>query len=87
MLQNSSKSGVFGCKGIECFVLAQRGMRPAAGNDTGSSGDRFLSIFERVKEIEQAAGFPGLKKTSNLLATFSVFFNIHFSLQNVLEFK
>jgi hypothetical protein len=31
-----------------------------------------------VKEIEQAAGFPGLKKPSNLLATFSAFFQYSF---------
>ena len=73
-----------GCKVFECFVLAQRGMRPAAGNDTGSSGERFLS---REKEIEQARGFPGLKNHPTCLRLSALFFDIHISLQNLLEFK
>ena len=60
MLQKSSKSRVFGCKGIECFVLAKN-------RDEARRGQRYrqlrqpLLITTRENEIEHAPGFPGLK--------------------------
>jgi hypothetical protein len=51
-------------------------MRPAAGNDTGSSGDRFLSIFNESERNRTSSWISRFEKTIQPACDFQRFFSV-----------